>query len=180
MEGGIPVGILKRFLAGIVSFSLLLSLSGGALAATRAVGFTMGVYVTAGLSGSCYRLDPLPGDETGENYLRYTSAVPALAQENDANLFFDLGNRPEDMPTFAEERIEPIALCLRYGSFFLLPGIWEAPPGTIPGGMWRPFGLREGGRRRIFPLWSTAWALAWPSLKCVLSAWRRLPNGRAP
>ena len=125
MEGGIPVGILKRFLAGIVSFSLLLSLSGGALAATRAVGFTMGVYVTAGLSGSCYSLDPLTGEETGENYLRYTSAVPALAQENDANLFFDLGNRPEDMPTFAEERIEPIALCLRYGSFFLLPGIWE-------------------------------------------------------
>lgn len=117
--------ILKRLFASLLSLSLLLSLSGGALAAGPAAGFTMGIYVTAGLSGSCYGLDPVTGEELGENYLRYCSAAALRAEQNDANLFLDLGNRPQDLSLLSQDQVEPMALCLRYGSFFLVPGAWE-------------------------------------------------------
>ena len=119
--------LFKGFLAGICSLSLALSLSGGALAAerNRAAGFTLGVYVTAGLSANCYSRSPLTGEETGENYLRYLSAAVELAEENEANLFFDLGNTAEDLPGFPARPVEPMALCLRQGSFVFASGTWE-------------------------------------------------------
>lgn len=121
------MGRMKRILAGLVSAVLLLGFSGGALGAgnIRFQEVTLGIYMTAGLSGIWWSQDPLTGVETPENYLSAVSDSWAGAEEKDASLFLDLGNTPEELDHPLDMGVEPMAAALRLGSFFLLPGTGE-------------------------------------------------------
>ena len=132
MEGGIPMRLIKRLSAGLLSAVLLLGLcSGWALAAGSSGAFTLGIYFTADLYGKWYSVDPNTDKTVTGNYLKVVSAMADWEKNHDAKLLIDAGNSTQGPSTtyrmnMARGESAPVALSLRYADYdAFFPGSCE-------------------------------------------------------
>jgi len=101
-----------------LSAALLAALAAPAMAAEQ-VGFTLGIYSTAGMYGRCFSLDPLTGEEAEGGYLKVGSAMAREREDCDAVLLLDVGGLPREDAALSQAAAgenaaeDPTALCLR-------------------------------------------------------------------
>ncbi len=123
----------QRILAGTMSAAVLMSLSGGALAAGETdSGFTLGIYSTTDMHGRCYGLNPINGREVSNSFLKVATAMAEERAVNDGTILVDNGDTIQGTPITSYNmnmeggKDNPMAVCLRYcGYDAFVPGNHE-------------------------------------------------------
>ena len=113
----------RRFLAGVLTASMLFGCVGVASAATDTAkqdSMTLGIYSTTDMHGRAYSINPIDGKEVKNSLLKVATAMAAERAALDATILIDNGDIIQGSPIISYNmnmeggKENPMALCLRY------------------------------------------------------------------